>query len=411
VEIGGFSDDELLRFLRSRVSVYDLNKEVLEKRAKAIASVTNSYPLFVEDLLRYAGMVGVDDAINDWSQRKGDAAREYALRRQLESLRSAAHDAILSIAVADRPLMLLEIATVAGRSDDDIELAASDLLRWKLIAKVVAEDSRPSYTMNNNTRRLVQRIYSRLPEWSRFQESFRAQSGESIPAAKRQAIGTAIALARSMVIRGDEEGALQTLKQSMTGELEHSADLNGAIGWVYTRPRVYNVGEARSAFKKAHDLGASKEDTYFHWAQMEKDEAWRLSPLDAREGIRAWERSYDVAELGIQRVGPTQQLCYLSGFARLRAGRLFEGFGEFAKARGFFGHALGSFKQALEAPPSANRDVLLSQRFKGLILALEALEDTKQILVAFLDWERHIPGDPELMYERDRLRRKFPALA
>jgi hypothetical protein len=407
IDIGGFTDDELLRFLRSRVAVYDLHKDTLEKRAPAIASVTNSYPLFVDDLLRYASMVGIDDAVGDWSQRKGDAAREYALRRQMESLRSAARDAILSIAVADRPLTLIEIATVAGRTDDDVQLAAEDLLKWKLITRVAVDGDRPSYTMNNNTRRLVQKTYGKQPEWLRFQEAFRAQSGLPTPAAMRQAIGGAISLASSYVVRGDEVTALQVLKDGMTGELAHNADMHGALGWLYTRSAVLDRDAARKEFKDAHSLGAKKEDTYFHWSQMERDFAWEVSPNDSREGLRAWQRCYEAAELGIERIGPTQQLCYLAGLARFRAGKLFETFGEYARARGLFGHALASFRQSIDAPPSASRDVSLGLRLKSVVMVLEGMEDVTQLRVALKDWEEQRPNDPDLAFERERLTWKF----
>ena len=69
-------------------------------RLKGIRSVTGGYPLFVDDLIRHASFFGIDRAMGDWGQRKGDAARQYALQRQVEYLSiSSCSDVLIALSV------------------------------------------------------------------------------------------------------------------------------------------------------------------------------------------------------------------------------------------------------------------------------------------------------------------------
>ncbi len=69
VEVGGFNDDELHKFIRSRTREYELDTATCLARIPAIRSVTGGFPLFVDDLLRHAMLGGLNQAIDDWSQR------------------------------------------------------------------------------------------------------------------------------------------------------------------------------------------------------------------------------------------------------------------------------------------------------------------------------------------------------
>ncbi len=103
IEVAGFDDNELASFVRSRAREHELDVDECLGRLPAIRSVTDAFPLFVDDLLRHARLGGLENAIGDWSQRRGDAAREYALRRQLSALGEAARRALIGVAVANRP--------------------------------------------------------------------------------------------------------------------------------------------------------------------------------------------------------------------------------------------------------------------------------------------------------------------
>ena len=178
LEVKGFSDDELTAFMRTRAREYELDVENCLERQQGIMSVTDGFPLFVDDLLRHAMVFGLQASMEDWSQRKGDAAREYALRRQFESLGEAARKALISVAVANRSVSSLEIADIAGYTDDDVQHAINDLLAWRLLAHAeVNANGQPTFSCNRNTARLVERTYSREPIYQSYHASFRSLAG------------------------------------------------------------------------------------------------------------------------------------------------------------------------------------------------------------------------------------------
>lgn len=143
VEVLGFDGEELEEFVRLRAREHGLEPQPCVKCLPGIHSVTGGFPLFVDDLLRYARLSGINDALAAWNQRKGDAARQYALRRQLEQLGAIPKDVLMALSVADRPLSTLEMATVAGVTDDDADHAVSSLLDWRLVNRVSSAEERP----------------------------------------------------------------------------------------------------------------------------------------------------------------------------------------------------------------------------------------------------------------------------
>lgn len=158
IEVLGFSDRELDSFVRSRAREYKLEVEECLKRLSAIRSVTNAFPLFVDDLLRYAKFDGLEPAIKAWSQRRGDAAREYSLRRQLSSLGEVAQPTLTAVAVANRPVSSYELSTISGFTDDDVQYAISELLSWRLLNRSAVNNSgHPTFSCNRNTQRLIQK--------------------------------------------------------------------------------------------------------------------------------------------------------------------------------------------------------------------------------------------------------------
>ena len=58
IEVGGFGNRELEAFIRSRASEYELRAEECLSRLAAIRSVTDGFPLFVDDLLRPRDSLG-----------------------------------------------------------------------------------------------------------------------------------------------------------------------------------------------------------------------------------------------------------------------------------------------------------------------------------------------------------------
>jgi hypothetical protein len=349
IEIRGFPIDELREFVQSRGRAMDVD---IGDALAAIASVTGSFPLFVIDLLRYARMFGMKEALSAWQHRQGDAARSYALRRQLEQLGGASPDALIAVAVANRPLTLMEVANISGTTDEDVHHALTELESWRLIERVSdKQGSAPGFDMNMNTRRLVLKTYTSDEKTARYRTAFHAITGTTMPRAMRHAIDSTMSVAKFYVLRNDIEGAVRHVNAAMTGELKHSAELHGFLGWVCSQADDKRVDDARSAFRRAHELGAKKWDTYLHWAKLEElaADAANRSGHEKTE-CSAWKEAAQVAIWGVGRCGEVRILCQLASYNRTREGKVLTRMHQFAAAQGAFSEAAKWARRALAAP-------------------------------------------------------------
>lgn len=388
IEVLGFEGDELVDFVRLRAVEHELDADACSKRADAIRRVTGGFPLFIDDLLRYARIDGIKGALEDWSQRKGDAAREYALRRQLERLGETSAGVLIALSVSDRPLTYLEMATLAGVADEDAEGAVRNLLSWKLVGRVPTDDEdRPGFSLNLNTRRLVQRTYREDQRMDAYRARFKTLGSSRLPAARNARTAIAIGHAKALITRGDVGGAVAVLKESMTGELASSPDLYGALGWAYSRAHDASINDARAAFERAYELGATKEDTYFHWAKLELDDALaEVGSIADVDLLGKWREAARVAELGLKVCGPRKGLCQLAGYTRSREAKTLGRLNEFARAEVAWGEAVGHFRRGLAATASRQREVSRDQLYRGLSIALEGLGDTEGLAELRSEW-------------------------
>ena len=413
IEVTGFSKEELTQFVRVRASYYGMAPDECLKYGDSIGSVTSAFPLFIDDLLRYALLDGIKTALRDWSQKKGDAAREYALRRQLDRLGHASQQALMSVTVADRPVSSVEIATISGFADDDIQHALNDLLAWRLINRLTPEaHDHPTFSSNNNTKRLVQKTFGRDPAFAGCKAAFQSLASVSLPDRMRKTIAQAISEATALVVRGDFSGAEQRLRDDMIGELELNPDMWGTLGWVLSRSHDADATVVRSTFETANRLGARKEDTYYHWVTFEREHAEDMVgavPDDQLVGL--WQSARAVAEDGVRRCGDTRWLCQSVAYLCTREAKTEERLNRYTPARSLFTQAAVWARRSLNAT-AGERDVPVGQIYKTLALALEGSEGVQGLRETLGRWEQAVGvDDPYFDEERRRLTNKFPSLA
>ena len=386
LEVPPFGDSDLKEFVRVRSVEYGANQQQCLARVDGIKRVTDGYPLFVDDLIRHAAIIGVDSAMEDWSQKRGDAAREYALRRQITHLGQSCGDVLIALSVANRPLLPVEVSNIAGLTDPDAEAGLRVLRDWKMVNQVTEDDSSsPAYRMNANTIRLVQQTFRDDNRLRTSKTAFSALTGERVPEMKRRAIGQIIARVTKLEFTEGFESAEEHLNDSMTGELTDSPDLYGVLGWLYSKQSVDQYGEsARQAFDRSHRLGSSKVDTFYHWLTMEKNIAEAMI-TQAQEGsisndavAEQWKEVERIAEIGIDRCGASQVLCYWAGYAASREAKSRDLARQFAYAQGAYDRSMYRFNQALVSPMSDVSGVNKGQIYRGLTLACEGLGDEDQ---------------------------------
>ena len=345
LEVPPFSEDELRDFVLRRADDYSVNQSTCFKRLSAIESVTGGYPLFVDALIHHAMLVGVDEAIKHWSQRKGDAARQYALQRQIGYLGKSSGEVLIALSVANRSLRIREISGVTGLTDDDAEAGIRALLQWRMVSQVEVEESdAPGFLMDNNTSRLVKQTYKNDGRMKTFSTAFKSITNEHVPQAKKFAIIKIIGITKELLRDDSFEAARDHLLQSMTGELQDSPDLFGVLGWLYSIqiPSEQYASLAQQAFARSHRLGVFRVDTYFHWAELERklaesmtDNAVDMDISDESIAIQ-WKKCEDVAMRGIERCGPSQPLFYLAGYSSSREAKAKIRVNNFSNAQGAY---------------------------------------------------------------------------
>ena len=416
LEVPAFSEKELREFVSQRSVDYSLDQATCLGRLPAIKSVTGGYPLFVDDLIHHAKLVGIDEALRHWSQRKGDAARQYALQRQVEHLGQSSGEVLIALSVANRSLKVREISAVAGLTEDDAEAGISALLQWRMVNQAKDEDTdTPVFRMNNNTSRLVQQTFRDDSRMNTFSSAFRALTGERVTEAKRVAIAKIINWTMRLLRSDGFLAAEAYLRHNMTGELEFSPDLYSVLGKLYSheRPLENFTSLARRAFEKSHQLGSSKLETYFYWAQLERNVAESII-LQATGGgpseedvAKQWKRCEQIAETGIDRCGLSQPLCYLAGYSASREAKARMRANSFAYAQGAYVRSISWFDRALTAPISDVATIGKGTIYRGLTLAYEGLENEDELLRTLKLWQASSGNDPAFVAERRRLRLKY----
>jgi tetratricopeptide (TPR) repeat protein len=421
IDVPPFSDEELKEFIKQRCGDYGADPEPCLERIEPIKNVTGAYPLFVNDLIRQAAMEGIINAMGTWSQRKGDAAREYSLRRQVEHLGGGCKEVLIALSVANEALVSVEISNIAGLADRDTEAGLRSLADWKLVNRVLDDNSSaPAYRMDANTARLVQQIFGREPIWKTIFERFKVRTDERVPVAKKRAISKVISqtkvIARSRSIASIQE-AIQHLLEEMTGELTHSPDLYRELGMLYSKLPldVENFRKARENFRKSDEFGASEiypyVGTYTNWIALEKSIAELMKGQNALFVAEQWKACGEVCELGMKRCGQSRILCSEAGYAASREARARNTANNFRDAEVDYAKAIDWYKKALESPRHDEFPVNDQAIYRGLVLAYEGLGDEEELRKILLEWYKVAGGSLQYFDREYRwLVRRYPRL-
>ena len=417
LEVDPFSGEELRNFVSQRAVDYEADQSDCAKRLKGIKSVTDGYPLFVDDLIHHAAFVGIDRALRDWNQRKGDAARQYALHRQIEYLSHSSGEVLIALSVANRALRIVEISAIAGLTDDDAQSGIGELLRWRMVNQVNEDDSEsPVFRMNNNTSRLVQQTFRDDGRMRTFSAAFKALTGERVPEAKKIAIGKIVSRTMGLARSNSPQAAEEHLVGSMTGELADSPDLYGVLGRLRSgRQSLDEYAQlARDAFERSYRLGSSKVDTYYHWVVLERRLAESMIADAAAISDSAiadqWKTCEDVALKGVERCGPSQPLFYFAGYGASREAKARNLSKSFLYAEGAYARSIDWFNKALAAPMSDVAHIPRGLIYRGMTLAYEGLGDDEGLRRTLRLWHASFGSEHQFERECRRLLQKYPTL-
>jgi len=140
----------------------------------------------MEDLLRLSARGGVDEVIKGWAERRGDAAREYALRREFELLPPDAKEALLAASLYNGPVTVAELRQITGFTSARLENAIADLQRFYLMPKPRLIEGVDRFEMNPNIRTLVRRALGTTDVYRRVENAAKAVRGELLVRAEER---------------------------------------------------------------------------------------------------------------------------------------------------------------------------------------------------------------------------------
>ena len=284
-----------------------------------------------------------------------------------------------------------------------------------LLPKTRFIEEAPRFDLNTNTRRLVSEVYGRTDLAQRISNLIRVLIGQAKPTpALREQIGQRIRQAVSFVKLNQYTEAESTLLKAIDLYPE-AADLHGSLGWVYKSwhpQRRYT--DARSRFTRAAELRSSREDTYWHWAQMEL-------------GQSEWTSAAEAAERGLATFDSSERLSYLTGLARSRLAKDLYQQAHFGRAKQEALHAEAHLKAALldmndlesgqfDFHSQVHRAKVIN--YEHLVRISQSEQDGRggaqyiRLLGHSLAlWRSEHPDDPNTISESQRLENRFPSLS
>jgi tetratricopeptide (TPR) repeat protein len=378
-QVAGMTEIEVGEFLQRRASSVGLEShKITSSLVRQVRAITDGSPLYIEDFLRLAQFYSMERALDQWSGRRGDAAREYSLRREMEKLSDEAVSVLGVLAYSDSPVSLEECAVVTGLTDDLAEAAMGELRNWNLLVRPGLVEDIPRYTCSRNLAKLLRRTLEGTDQEQRIQNGLKGLRGIVFSSARiRQFTQQAVALKQ----RGSQLEAEQILLQGIA-EVPNSGQLHAMLGWLYSKwqptPRV---ADAEENFERAEALGSWGRDLYAHWADME------TRRQEYRKVTVICERAFRTAakEDGF--------MWRLAGTAYTRVGEQARQSLSTEEAREAFERAERAFRRAQELSKEPGD---LSRSLNGRYRVAQAQGEIESAGKILEEWESLLPTDPYL---------------
>ena len=418
-QVEGFAvgSSDGLDFVRTRLEMFGLEPEQFPTGiSNRIMEACDGSPLFIQDLLRFCKVGETPSvAIDKWALDGGEEARRYALGREFEKLSDAARKVLLGCSLYPGPASLPEIRVIADLSEANCQEAITELQNLFLVPRPRLIEDVPRFALNGNTRRLVIDVLGDSDLATRIVNSIDALRGNVAASHdQRRRIGQYIQLAVSQGKLGEHKAAEATILQALEVYPEN-ADLHGQLGRVYkfwqTAPRIT---DARIRFSRAAELKSSKEDMYWHWAQMESNES-------------EWTSAAVAAEKGLEIMGESPRLSSIAGYTCSRLARDLHQQTQYSRADQEARRAEAHLKNALvdiddieqgyyRFQSKAHRAMAIN--YELLIRISSSLRErgtelhfTRLMADCLNRWNREHPGDAAAVSEKERSLRRYPQLA
>jgi tetratricopeptide (TPR) repeat protein len=368
------------------------------KHARALLDATDSSPLYIEDLLRLVHIgVPVTEAIGVWKKRRGDAARDYSIRREFEQLSEDAQQVLLAMALFDGPCTFEQLRTSLNWEIERIINAQQDLRQLYLLPDVRGTDAE-AMSLNVNTRILVTRVFESSENYKRVRRAVNAVLGRLDPSRdERFQVKNVLQKCSNQITKAHrDDPALREVVRALN-ELDKQfpsrSDIHGALGWVYKK--LGSRTDAREAYCRAVELGSKDGRVYWQWSDLE---------AEANE----WSEAIRIAELGCKNFPTDAGLHQQLGYCLSRAGQEEFKHGDRARGLSMCKKAEAHLKKAVDILGANDRPSVRTKLFRSLVLNAHTLHDGEGVNRHLLAWYEHYPHDGNFEYEYDRLRAEYP---
>lgn len=393
--IGGFNLDETRDFLQSRIRLLELPiADFAERQADEVHNLCEGSPLYIEDLLRLAKSDGLRRAMQLWRDHRGDEARSYALRREMEMLTSDAREVLHVLSLSKSPLSVLEVAHVLGWTERKITDGIRELERMYLVPSAELVEDVPRFQLHPNLSALVKREFAETERAHELRTAIAGVTGGDPMAGLRREVREYLSQAHAAFARGDRELAERTLRAGLE-ECPNQPALYEKLAWISKVGNPRRAVDARKYWKRAYELGATEESMYREWLMMEIDE-------------QEWLKAAEVAERWLTRVDSNSpQALQLGGYARSRLGQDYKRRAPDA-ALEQLRMADGMLARALNLKGGKGRHVDRSRANRAYVVNAQSLaelgaEKPETVRVRSRTWLDKMPDDPRALDNARRI--------
>lgn len=414
--VAGLIDEDGTKFIDSRIGLFELDPKQFNNRVKnRILRACDGSPLFIEDLLRLCKLGEPPaNAIKSWEEGTGDNARQYALRREFEGLTDLAKTVLLACALYPGSISLREIELAANKPEDECRTAIEELQGLFLIPQPQQIEDLPRFALNLNTERLVIDVLGDTDLAHRISSDIRAITGEAqATVAQRGKIGEYIRQAITLS-KLNEHSKAETTLLSAIDAFPGNPDLYASLGRVYKhwKPDI-RYTDARSQFVRAAELNSKKEDTFWHWCDLEMQQS-------------EWTAATKAAEMGLEVKPSSMRLAFMAGFACSQLSKDLYQQGLYSRSKQEALRADQHLKNALinVEQIESGEYTLHSRAYRASTLNYERLvristdqqdpTDAKRyvdlLAKTLKQWGKEHPTDPNTSSEGERLVRLFPTI-
>ena len=396
-QVTGLTLPDAEEFIKSRCDFMGISaSHVLEFKTKLL-EVTDSSPLFLEDLLRLSQTgFSIEKSIGLWAIKRGIEARKYAIQREYDQLDGDAQQILLALSVhspCDSDILCRGLDWNEERLLD----ALQQLQKMFLMPTHNPSGGKKGFSLGQNTQLLVQEVFSGTEAYRRMERSIKAATGKLRPLrSEDERVNALVKQARYLYLTQSKWEEAEKIVEDATERYPARSDLYATLAWMQMKST--NFASARMNFKRSHDLGGCNADLYWHWSSMESY-------------LKEWSASMKAAELGMAKYPEEQGLLFRLGSALQRQGKELiseddsdTGFKSLKRAKAYLDRALNHKKLDVK------NHLLQRQIFRAMVLTVESMEDWTALPSLFSRWRSECPEDYFQETERQRLAAKCPDL-